>query len=372
MKLVRIILTVLMLASTVSASQAEREAEDQRLSQIKAKRARGEQITSEERQFAQRAMAQRNQAGAAARFRDYAKTHPPRDSVGLVPLTDLSKGTYKGESGGLYPDGENVPPQGHLQAGLAIASQIAPLDRDGRKDESGKIVLLSVGMSNTTQEFQAFQRLAAAEKELSPRLLIVDGAQGGQTAAVTARPEANFWKVVDERLYAAGATPQQVQVVWLKQANAGPSRPFPAEARKLEADTIATLHNLSDRFANLKIAYLSSRIYAGYAVTPLNPEPHAYESAFAVKWAISRQIAGQPELNFDPAKGTVRSAWLAWGPYLWADGVKGRKDDLTYIRSDLGPDGTHPSTSGREKVAKQLLSFLRSDPASQPWFLAGR
>ena len=371
MKLVRVILTVLMLASTLSASQADREAENHRLSQIKAKRARGEQITSEERQFAQRAMARRNQASAAGRFRDYAKTHPPRDSVGLVPLTDLGKDTHKGESGGLYPGGENVPPQGHLQAGLAIARQIVPLDHDGRRDESGKIVLLSVGMSNTTQEFQAFQRLAAAEEALNPRLLIIDGAQGGKAAAVTARPEADFWKVVDKRLNAAGVTPKQVQVVWLKQANPGPSRPFPTEARKLDADLVATLHNLRDRFANLKIAYLSSRIYAGYAVTPLNPEPHAYESAFAVKWVISRQIAGQPELNFDPAKGTVRSAWLAWGPYLWADGVKGRKDDLKYIRSDLGPDGTHPSTSGREKVAKQLLSFLKTDLTSRPWFLAG-
>jgi acetyl esterase/lipase len=359
-------------ATGTLAVQSERETESRRFAEIKAKRDRGEQITLEERRFAQSVMARRNQANAATRFRDYAKTHPPRDSVGLAPLIDLETGTYKAEVGGLYPGGENVPPQGHLQAGLAIASQIVPMNRDGRKDESGKIVLLSVGMSNTTQEFQAFHQLSADDDELNPRLLIVDGAQGGQTAAVTAKPEADFWKVVDKRLNAAGVTPKQVQVVWLKQANGGPSQPFPTEAKKLEADLIATLHNLSDRFANLKIVYLSSRIYAGYAVTPLNPEPHAYESAFAVKWVIARQIAGQPELNFDPAKGTVRSAWLAWGPYLWADGVKGRKDGLTYIRSDLGPDGTHPSRSGQEKVARQLLSFLKSDPTSRPWFLAGR
>ena len=370
MKLVRVTLAVLMLASTVFASQAEREAETRRFEEIKAKHDRGKQITPEERQFAQSVMTRRNQGNAATRFSDYAKKHPPADSVGLVPLTDLGKGTHRGEGGGLYPDGKNVPPQGHLQAGLAIARQIVPLDRDGRRDDSGKIVLLSIGMSNTTQEFQAFQGLAAAEEALNPRLLIVDGAQGGKAAVVTARPEADFWKVVDKRLNAVGVTPKQVQVVWLKQANPGPSRAFPSEARKLDADIVATLHNLSARFANLKIAYLSSRIYAGYAVTPLNPEPHAYESAFAVKWLISRQIAGQPELNFDPAKGTVRSAWLAWGPYLWADGLKGRKDGLKYTRSDLGSDGTHPSTSGREKVAEQLLSFLKSDPTSRPWFLA--
>jgi hypothetical protein len=41
-----------------------------------------------------------------------------------------------------------------------------------------------------------------------------------------------------------------------------------------------------------------------------------------VKWLIADQIAGNPELNYDPAKGRVRAAWLAWGPYIWADGVK--------------------------------------------------
>ena len=39
-------------------------------------------------------------------------------------------------------------------------------------------------------------------------------------------------------------------------------------------------------------ATLSSRIYAGYAVTPLNPEPYAYESAFSVRGLIQQQMAG--------------------------------------------------------------------------------
>ncbi len=297
--------------------------------------------------------------GSSGRFAGYAQAHPPRESVGLVPLTDLGAGTYQGESGGLYPGGANTPPPAHLKAGTGIARTIAPID--------GKVVLLSIGMSNTTQEFQVFQKLAAADNELDPRLVIVDGAQGGQTAAVTAKPEARYWTVVDERLNAAGVTARQVQIVWLKQANAGPTRPFPAEAKKLEADIVGTLHNMSDRFPNLKIAYLSSRIYAGYAASPLNPEPHAYETAFAVKWVIARQIAGDAELNYDPARGKVRSPWLAWGPYLWADGVKGRKDGLVWLREDVGPDGTHPATAGREKVARLLLEFLKTDPTARGW-----
>jgi lysophospholipase L1-like esterase len=49
--------------------------------------------------------------------------------------------------------------------------------------------------------------------------------------------------------------------------------------------------------------------------------------------------------------------------------MKGRKDGFTYARDDFGPDGTHPSTSGREKVARLLLTFLKNDPTSRPWFL---
>jgi hypothetical protein len=355
-------------AQSVMARQNKQNAADRNISdtdmkrfnEIKARRDRGETVTADEQAFAQSVMARRNQQSAAERNSAYAKEHPPHEFTGVASLPDLGTGSYKGEQGGLYPGGTNVPPAAHLNAGLALARKIAPID--------GKIVLLSIGMSNTTQEFQTFQKLAAADAGLNPKLVIVDGAQGGQTAAVTAQPQANFWKEVDRRLSAAGVTAAQVQAVWLKQANAGPTRPFPVEAKKLQEDIAATLHNLHDRFPNLKIAYLSSRIYAGYAATPLNPEPHAFETAFAVKWLIADQISGAPALNYDPAKGAVRSPWVAWGPYLWADGTKGRKDGLTYIKSDLGPDGTHPGTTGREKVARQLLQFLKTDPTSKSWF----
>jgi hypothetical protein len=335
-------------------SQGQKSAEVGRFEGIMAKRARGEEVTAEERQFAQGVMAQRKEQ-QAKRLADYAGTHPPKDSTGMVPLTDLGKGTYKGETGGLYPGGANHPPSAHMKAGLAAAAKIAPID--------GKIVLLSVGMSNTTMEFSAFQKLAAQESGLNPNLVTVDGAQGGQTAAVTANPKANYWKVNEERLSKAGVSAKQVQVVWLKQANAGPTREFPAEAKKLEEDIVKTLHNLHDRFSNLKIVYFSNRIYAGFAASPLNPEPHAYETAFAPKWVIARQIAGDAELEYD------KMPWLAWGPYLWSDGVKGRRDGLTYSRDDLGPDGTHPSESGRLKIAKKLMEFLKTDPTSKPWFL---
>ena len=351
------------------AQQSSPPAEDSKFEQIKGKRDRGEKLTAEERDYAQSVMEKRNQQTAAQRSAEYAKDHAARDSTGVAALPDLGKGTYKGETGGLYPAGRNTPPPAHLQAGMKLAREIVPLDAQGHKANEGKIVLLSIGMSNTTQETRSFMELAAHEKEINPKLVIVDGAQGGQTAAITAKPEANYWKVVDERLGESGVTREQVEVVWLKQANAGPKAEFPQEVKKLQSDIVATLHNLHDKFPNLKIAYLSSRIYAGYAASPLNPEPHAYETGFAVKWLIADQIDQKPELNYDPAKGVVRSPWLAWGPYLWADGVKARADGLVWNRENLGPDGTHPSVSGRKKVAEQLLRFLKSDTTARPWFV---
>ena len=363
MKLNRWVLFLVLpiVALLAAPPQDDRATEEQKAREIMTRARRGETVTAEERELVKKVNARW--------MEEFRKTNPPRDSTGLVPLTELGAGGYKGEEGGLYTGGKNTPPKSHLDAGLALARKVAPLDAEGRPAVEGKIVLLTIGMSNTTQESQAFLKRAAGDPALNPRLVIVDGAQGGQAADTTANPEAKYWSVVEQRLSAAGVTARQVQAVWLKQAIIQPNRPFPVEVKRLQGYLVDTLHNLSNSYPNLKIAYLSSRIYAGYAATPLNPEPHSYESAFAVKWVIADQMAGKPELNYDPAKGAVRAPWLAWGPYLWADGVKARSDGLSWQREDLGEDGTHPSMSGREKVAKLLLDFLKSDPTARPWFV---
>jgi hypothetical protein len=300
---------------------------------------------------------------------EWIKEHPARESTGLIPLPELT-GTYEGEQGGLYPGGKNSPPAAHLRAGEALARNIQPLDAEGRPSADGKIVMISVGMSNTTMKFQTFQKLAAEEKGLNPKLRLVDGAQGGQVGWVTSNPRMPFWEVVDQRLKAAGVTRTQVQTAWMEQANPGPYRGFQVEMKELAGDIAETLRVMHDRFPNLKITYLSSRTYAGYATSPLNPEPYAYESGFAVKWVIADQIAGKPELNYDPARGAVRAPWIEWGPYIWADGVKPNRDGLFYVRADYGEqDGTHPSPSGRMKVATHLMHFLKTDPTAKVWFL---
>ncbi len=286
----------------------------------------------------------------------------------MIPLPDLGAGTYKGEQRGLYPEGSNVPPPAHLRAGLRLAKELTPLDRDGRKSDSGLIVLLSIGMSNTTQESRSFRAIAKADSQLNPEMLFVDGAEGAQTAAKIADPASKYWVTVESRLREVEAAAAQAQALWTKEADA--KEDFPVEPKRMQEALVRALQILHNKFPNLKIAYLSSRIYGGWAASPPNPEPHAYEEGFSVKWLIADQIAGKPELNYDPAKGAVQSPWIAWGPYLWADGLKGRNDGMVvWKREDLGPDGTHPSMLGREKVARLLMDFLKKDPTSRPWFV---
>jgi hypothetical protein len=290
-------------------------------------------------------------------------------TVGLKPINELLGNQYKGYQGGFYPGAQNVRPSTHDSAGRALAQLIKPLDTKGSVDLSnGKIVLLSLGMSNTTQEYSTFKQLADTDRTKNPRVLVVDGAQGGQTAAIISSTSANFWTVVDQRLTAAGVTRLQVQVVWIKEADANPTQAFPTHAKTLQNELEVIARIAKSLYPNTRLAYLSSRTYGGYATSTLNPEPYAYESGFSVKWMIEKQISGDTSLAY--AGPTVRSPWLAWGPYLWADGTTQRTDGLTWQCTDTqSSDGTHPTSSGCLKVATLLLNFFNSDPTATSWFL---
>jgi hypothetical protein len=301
---------------------------------------------------------------------------PPKvDTSQFKPLTELGLEEYQGFKGGLYGEGRNERPEAHEKAGLALAAKVQPLDALGKPSPEGKIVLLSVGMSNTTQVFSVYKRMADADEDRNPRLVIVDGAQGGMTAARIKDPGdggkgTEFWETVDRRLNDAGTTRAQVQAAWIKEADAGPSQGFPGYARTLQGELAQVVQAMHDRFPNLKLVYLSSRTYAGYATTRLNPEPYAYESAFSVRWLIEQQLKGDPALNFEPKKGAVKAPWLSWGPYLWANGARKRGDGFYYDRSDFAGDGTHPTASGQQKVAELLLRFFKTDTTTRPWFVA--
>jgi hypothetical protein len=311
---------------------------------------------------------------------------------GRVPLIDMGNRLYHGFTGGLYAGGNTIP-AAHAAEGAARARNVVPRNGAGSPSASGKIVLMSIGMSNTTQEWcdfasspvcnsWSFTGQAVADNGVDhSSLVVVDGAKGSQTAANWANPASpNYDRIRDTVLADQGLTEAQVQVIWLKVANPMPTVSLPSG----NADAILLLEQMGDiarvlanRYPSLQIIFVSSRSFAGYATVQLNPEPYAYEAGFAVKWLIQAQIDqmanGGTIVDHRPGNLNYNTTvpWLAWGPYLWADGTNPRSDGLIYLDTEFESDGTHPNTAGETKIGGQILAFFKSDPRASCWFLSG-
>jgi PKD domain-containing protein len=332
-----------------------------------------------------------------------------------TPLNDLGQGTYfptgspspspgtTPVQGGLYPNGSNQRPEPYNTTGISIATnQIYPRNTAGDQDLSnGKIVLVSVGMCNALMEFGNGDPLAfiprakpAADLSVNPKLVLFNGAQAGADAPAWTDPNSTAWNNLIANL-PQGISRQQVQVVWLKEAwifespnHHWPPQPFPTHAIGLQSDLKAIITSIKTNFPNCQITYISPRTRA-YTTTFHNPEPKAYETGFAVKWAIADEITAWMGAN------PVAIPWVCWGPYLWTNGnivtngITGRSDGLTWeCGEDSNPndvrhlteggqnDFVHPSDSrhganhtGIKKVADQLIAFFKTDPTAAPWFL---
>jgi|GEM_PF-1697535 len=295
--------------------------------------------------------------------------------TGLVPISDLGTGMFNGWMGGLYPNGANAMPAAHKTAGMQMVSQVQCLNASGNPDPiNGKVVWLSIGMSNTTQETQQFIPLANAFPGKNPKLTLVDGAVGAMPASTISTPGSpnytSYWNTVNTRLSNAGVSANQVQVIWFKEANPVGNTPVQEYYDSLVVQMKRIMNELKTRFPTIKLCYFSSRISARYATSTLNPEPHAYWTGWAMKKVIADQIAGDPQLQFSGPN--AKSPWLAWSVYLWSDGSTPQASNPNVFwtcPTDFNTsDGTHPSTVGAQKVASLLLQFFSTDATATPWF----
>ena len=303
--------------------------------------------------------------------------------VGLVPEYATTSGGTEWRQVGLYGQGRTTRPDTHEQAGIALAQGLTPIN--------GKIVMLSIGMSNTFQEFGRFEVRAEADPAVHADLVIINAAMGGRPADAWTDANAQVWDDVDALLANEGLTPDQVQVAWIKHAVRSPMFPpldFPDQPETLEGLLIDVVRSLKTNFPNTALTYLSSRTRAYNSnQAAQSPEPAAYEGGFATQWLIERQLDGDPLLTFDGA--TPVAPWLSWGPYLWIDGTgapegdppshfDARSDGAIWTCADVQSDGVHPSPptpdpgdpAGEHKVGDQLMAFFLNDPTTTPWFLA--
>jgi hypothetical protein len=291
----------------------------------------------------------------------------------FIPLNDLGPAPYAyGYFGGLYEDGSNVIPADHLAAGLTRAAMIAPRD--------GKIVFLAVGFGETERIFDAFTAMARNDPRINREVAFINASHEGYDSAFWTPPQSdgNFNRIRDTLLAPAHLSEKQVQVAWVQMVTNFPYHPLPpqdSDAYRLKGTIAQSLRALKSRYPNLQVAYLSSRVYGGYTTTQWNPEPFAYESALSVRWVTLGQITlMRTGFLWDTRIGPVdylkgEAPWLAWGPYLWADGMMPRSDGLTWQTDDFEWDGEHLSAKGAQKGAQLLLQFLLSEPTAS-WFRA--
>jgi hypothetical protein len=341
----------------------------------------------------------------------------PQPAGGNIPLTDMGSSLYLGQfSGGLYANGANEPPAEHRAAGLSAAANIRPLDTNGNPSANGKIVMISVGMSNTTMEFCNSQNAASPNvpgTECNPwtfagqastdsrvnhsTLVIINCARGGQAAANWIDAHAhntdnnthnNYDLCRDNHMTPHGVTENQVQIAWVKVADPLPPASLPAtnaDAYTLENEIGQIVRALKVRYPHIQQVYLGSRIYSYDHTLPprsFNGEPLAYESGFAVKWAVQAQIdqmrnGGRISDNHAGDLNYNSYPWIAWGPYFWSNGTTPRSQGTTcdpagisWSTTDLLNDRTHPSQVGQEKVGRKLLDFFLCSPFSASWFSA--
>jgi hypothetical protein len=314
-----------------------------------------------------------------------------------TPLVDFTPGQqYLGEFSGLLYNGSNTAPAVQVAAGLAAAAQVQPVDVNGNPNPNGMIVLISVSMSEGWDDWcdgefsctsYSFMGQAAASSSVNhTTLTILNGASSGTNAIDWACASGNcplgtvtpnqYDRVLDEVLAPAGLTEAQVQVVWIQQANPSPtwvpSLPsVSADAYAFEYNLGQTLRALKIRWPNVHQVFISSRIYAGYAIGIQNPEPYAYEYGFGVKWLVNAQITQQGTGAIDPLAGDLLTAapWVDWGPYLWGNDSNNLPGSLAlnWLPNDFVSDGLHPSNYGVTQVGTTLLNFFLNSPCTA-WF----
>jgi len=308
--------------------------------------------------------------------------------------------------GGLYQSGSNVMPSDHSAVGTGLAAKVVPINR--------KIGMISIGMSNASLEFGNFiQTYISGNRSVNRDLVVVNAASGGPgpcdftVARGLAGPVCNdtfnqnaYDYIRDNFLTPGGLSESQVEVIWYKFAVPipvggwiQPPPPLPApnsNAYIYEGFIGGTMRAIKARYKNIKMVFLSSRIYGGYNQASKSPEPYAYEGGFSTQFAINAQIVQADQGgSVDRVAGNLAytvAPWMAWGPYIWSNGEVPNKYNGVYwcagllsparpcdaIEDDYQTDLLHPNSVGAAKVAEQLWNFFSTSEFTQSWFLANK
>lgn len=299
-----------------------------------------------------------------------------------IPLTELGSNLYLNRySGGLFPGGTNTMPSAHATAGLSKSSLIQQRNSSGTATTTnGVIVMLSIGMTNTNLEFGQFETAVRTTLSGNRNVVVINGASGSEqyVTAWDQTSDTQYSRILSTLLTPRGLAESQVQAVWMKLAISSPTSSLASsttpDAYTLKATLGHVVRTLKSRYPNLQQVFFSSRSYAGYTSSAVNPEPYAYESGFAVKWLIEAQINQMDTGTVDSQAGNLNydngtAPWISWGPYIWANGTTTSTDGVSWSQSDFQSNGLNVSTAGANKIRDELTEFFDNSPYTS-WYSA--
>lgn len=257
-----------------------------------------------------------------------------RDAIGLPPVAIT-----------------RTPAQ--LAAGLEAASRITPRALNGNPAENGKVVFLSVGMSNTSNVWNGFRSAMNQAGTAPSTLKWVDATKGGAGAPQWADPTCDCWTDLDAKLVKQNVSAKQVQAIFLMLVTPHPWQSPSVNAARYAQDVESILNQLEAQFPNLQIVYLAGNYYGGYDTNQdKTPEPHGY-------WE-NRELQGIQDSH--------AGVWVsAATSMLWTDGATPRWDGLTLLCSDTTDGGVHLNATGKAKMGGWLYDSLMSDPTTLGW-----
>ena len=238
--------------------------------------------------------------------------------------------------------------------GRAFAALMQPINASGQYDTAGNIVLLSLGMSNASDEWcgvgsdmgnngvdnlcgspsysgaspsvYSFMQQASMKSGLNKSLVIVNGAISSQEACdytlwstsqslpsfCTAIPtgaggaaRVDYDAILSDQLtpHSPRLYESQVQAIWLKEADVAIVQQMSKsnigslgcasctpDAYNLESNLANIVRAAKHRYPNLRIVFLTSRSFGAFTGFLPTEEPYAYEGGFANKWLVKAQI----------------------------------------------------------------------------------
>jgi hypothetical protein len=270
----------------------------------------------------------------------------------------------------------NSVPAGHHAAGVAAGEAVEKLDEDGNPAANGLIGWLGLGMSNARRLLAELLPLMTSKQDA---VVPANAAQTNRDLDFMIDNEATYYAEVDTELADRGLTPEQVGVVLLYTAVAGPTgsvADYIAETKSKLKTVI--VDQITVRYPHCKQIYLVCREYGGWTSSG-NPEPYAFAQAIAIRELVLDQVnhatTGDPDLSY------AAVPWLGWTTnlYTWANGLgsdeaeggtPGRADGLEWLESDFESGGLHQTEVGATKEANLILPEFESGPYAAPWWYA--